>query len=353
ASQMAVKVTATDPDGLSAAQRVSVTVTDGATSLTTSNNEDLYPRWSPDGAEIAFTSYEELFSSRSFLRVAKADGGGVRSLATPGFRDPAWSPDGTKIAATLNDTIYVLNAADFTGGTRLVAGRSPQWSPDGTQIAGSRPGSIFFFNVDLSTGGASFTSGGATTGSPQWSPDGTKIAVTFNDIIWVLNVGGSGGTRLVSGRSPQWSPDGTQIAFERISTSEGRVTSANVFVMDADGSGVTQLTPASDLDRLGGWSPDGARIVFTSLRYGDNGSANERGIFVMNADGSGVTRLTTDSPRGLEWSPVGTKIAFSADRDDDDDYQIYIMEVPATGSSADLPGDAPERPAFEVTPPRR
>ena len=53
--------------------------------------------------------------------------------------------------------------------------------------------------------------------------------------------------------------------------------------MNADGSGVTRLTNNSVSDRYPKWSPDGRRIAFTSNRDGDHE------IYVMNADGSGVT----------------------------------------------------------------
>ncbi|MXX77642.1 MAG: hypothetical protein F4Z33_01345, partial [Gemmatimonadales bacterium] len=70
-------------------------------------------------------------------------------------------------------------------------------------------------------------------------------------------------------------------------------------------------------------SPDGARIAVSSPLHGDYE------IYVMNADGSGVTRLTEHSAfDGLPaWSPDGTRIAFTSDRDGND--EIYVLYVPA------------------------
>ena len=88
---------------------------------------------------------------------------------------------------------------------------------------------------------------------------------------------------------------------------------------------VTQLTftRSADYDGLPAWSPDGARIAFTS----DRGSESDNEIWVMNADGSDATALTqTDddiedwSPH---WSPDGSAIAFSSDREDND--EVYVM----------------------------
>ncbi len=70
--------------------------------------------------------------------------------------------------------------------------------------------------------------------------------------------------------------------------------------MDADGSGLTTLTDNPANDSFPAWSPDGSRIAFTSDR---DGNAE---VYVMNADGSDLTRLTNnpaedDAPA---WSPV-------------------------------------------------
>ena len=73
-----------------------------------------------------------------------------------------------------------------------------------------------------------------------------------------------------------------------------------IYVMNADGSGQTNLTNNSALDGGPSWSPDGSRIAFVSARDGNPE------IYVMNADGSGLTRLT-DNPAldiGPVWSPA-------------------------------------------------
>ena len=73
------------------------------------------------------------------------------------------------------------------------------------------------------------------------------------------------------------SRSGKQIAF-----SSERDGDHEVFVMNADGTGVTQLTDHDGEDGYAVWSPDGNKIAFSSDRYGDNE------IFVMNADGTDV-----------------------------------------------------------------
>ena len=95
-----------------------------------------------------------------------------------------------------------------------------------------------------------------------------------------------------------------------------------IYVMNADGSNQTRLTfdPANDF--YARWSPDGKRIAFFSQRA-------PGGIFVMQANGSGVTPLVTgDEP---DWSPDGKQIAFV--------YGAGIYVAGADGSGATLIAD--------------
>src|SRR6185295_7164194 len=88
------------------------------------------------------------------------------------------------------------------------------------------------------------------------------------------------------GRGAAWSrPDGKRILF---TSDRGGTGEQNIYVMNADGTGVTQLTPTDGFNDVGSsWSPDATQIVFESNRAGDEQ------IFLMNADGSGITQLTS------------------------------------------------------------
>jgi TolB protein len=103
-----------------------------------------------------------------------------------------------------------------------------------------------------------------------------------------------------------YSPDGTRIAF--MNNYDGDY---EICVMNADGTGVKQLTKNSAVDAYPSWSPDGTQIAFTSNRDGDFD------IYVMNADGSDQTNITSDDPSSDEfprWSPDGRFIAIETDR---------------------------------------
>ena len=134
---------------------------------------------------------------------------------------------------------------------------------------------------------------------------------------------------------PAQSPDGTRIAF-----SSRRDLNSEVYVMDADGGAPQNLTFHEAWDEGPAWSPDGQRIAFVSDRNGDveefGGLRFNTDIFVMNADGSGVEQVTSDplsrSADQPAWSPDGSSIAFARGGG------ISILEL-ASGEAQELTDD--------------
>ena len=276
--------------------------------------------WSPDGREIAFTTWGERHQQSS-IHVTKADGSGRQELTSGFGNGPAWSPDGRKIAFVNGRDgagIFVMNA-DGSERRRLTrAGvylpAKLAWSPNGQKIAFTvalTSGSdgnleIYVVNAD-GTGQRRLTRSAVADRNPVWSPDGRRIAFESNWQLWVMNADGSGQRRLTRNGAhsfdPAWSPDGQRIVFER-----GRRQSDShwvgawgyeVYVMNADGSRQQRLTRGGSQPR---WSPDGRQIAFVSKRQG--GYAD---IYVMNADGSGQRNLTRSTGRRESqpvWSPA-------------------------------------------------
>jgi dipeptidyl aminopeptidase/acylaminoacyl peptidase len=126
-----------------------------------------------------------------------------------------------------------------------------------------------------------------------------------------------------------WSPDGRRIAF----MSQAEDPAGDIFVARVDGTRLVEvqnLTPRNSSDpfpqpdRTPAWSPDGARIAFTTYRAG--GAA----IWVMNTDGTGARAVTSPGAYGdfePSWSPNGDSIAFQRS----DAVTVRVGTVASTG----------------------
>lgn len=171
-------------------------------------------------------------------------------------------------------------------------------------------------------------SGHSQIETPIWASDGSRLAFASTSggasSIFVVNRDGTGLRRLAAGRSPAWSPDGTRIAFA--ATERGN---EDIFVLGLDTSTRRRVTTHPSPDFSPQWAPDGARIAFASSR-GDSSrlAGREYGseIYVMDADGSGVRALTGRNACGLfhdgegklnslgaaAWTPDGRRLLFRA-----------------------------------------
>ena len=352
------------------------------------------PAWAPDGRRLVFVSYE---STGASIVTMPPTGGDVRRLHSAPYsgsvpQAPKWSPDGAHIAFEQGDSVLVM-AADGSGLTllaRVLDVHSLAWSPDGRWLAGVRGNSAFaysgggFGNLAASTvfvmpaaGGTPVMVSDSTTLnlSPAWLPDGKALLYLSSGgggrDVYLQRIGRGGRadgapTRVTTGLDAHTfalSPDGKRLAYSKYTRdlniwmvllpatgsvnahSAVPITRGNqatevlrlspdgkwllydsdlngngdLFIVASDGGTPRQLTddPADDLSA--NWSPDGSQIAFHSFRTGN------RDIFTMNADGTGLAQVTTDTlgDRYATWGPDNNTLAYSRG----DGRSLELMEI--------------------------
>lgn len=168
--------------------------------------------------------------------------------------------------------------------------------------------------------------------------------------LFMINPDGSGERRLTDDPSafdsqPAWSPDGSRIVFAKGGEIAER---SGLFVMEADGSGVTLLVEDETGADSPAWSPDGTSIAFDSGRGHEETGTGSRDIFIVDAGGHGSpVRVTMDPAMEVQpaWSPDSSQIAFA--RYEGDTTDLYVLDVAGGATRQLTDGDAADfRPAW-------
>ena len=225
--------------------------------------------WSPDGSRIVFTRHWDAGgpNEKLVLYTVNADGTRLRALPRPGHLvvEPTWFPSGRRILflEITSSRLKVINA----DGTGLRSAGVPGRGGDSVCVFADGKRAAFL--------------------RPKASSDEVRA-------IFVAGLFGKGLKRITpwGGYADKidCSPDGRRIVFSKPEFGEPGGISSNVYTVRTDGSELTQLTHESGGSVNAGadaWSPDGTRIAFTSNRTGTYQ------IYTMNADGTGVTQVTS------------------------------------------------------------
>jgi len=142
---------------------------------------------------------------------------------------------------------------------------------------------------------------------PSWSPDRTKIVYSrrIADVLTLMITKTDGSWNVTHGPGyfARWSPDGSKIVFQR----DFPGAPPQVFVMNADGTGVQQMTNHQYGAYVPNWSQDGSKILYTAAPAGGSGGQGE--IWVMNANGANPHQVTDCSSKGWkctsgDWHPT-------------------------------------------------
>ncbi|MCS7191939.1 MAG: hypothetical protein NZ937_03010 [Armatimonadetes bacterium] len=168
------------------------------------------------------------------------------------------------------------------------------------------------------------------------SPDGSKIAFSALGDIYIMNLDGSQVIQLTKSSYweglPSFSYDGRYIVYVRKSKIESK--GSQICVIKADGSSFKQVTQYRFMDTFPSFSPDGSKIVFVRAHwyrpYSMGGYRwDDFDVYVVSADGSNERRLTKEGFYAISpprFSPDGQKIVFSAETDQIDHHEIFLLE---------------------------
>jgi Tol biopolymer transport system component len=217
------------------------------TLFTSTNGLAAHPAWLPDQSSYVYASTSP--GDWSLVRaLTAAPNAAVNVIATgeiaPSASWPTVSPDGKRVAFSADvrgTTTIAVVGLDGSRFTLLGEGQSPAWSPGGEALAFARRVGAYLqlFTVDPTTGTGlvQLTSGDFDHNSPAWSPDGKYLVFSSN----------AGWNKFTDG-SPK-----------RIS---------NLYIINRDGTGLTQATEGNSLNADPNWGRDGW-IYFASNQSGN------------------------------------------------------------------------------------
>lgn len=291
--------------------------------------------WSPDGSFIAFA--DRLAPTHDVI-LLDLDAGATRNLGPSYYSAIEWSPDGRTLLVgvsggapkpTVDQFIETVDVA--TGERkRLTEGIYGEWSPDGTRIAFSGPQCERRFDwrvLDTATGEIADVLPDYPNATVFISPDWKHIAY-FKELppsdtpdagtpLYAADFDGSNERMLPTGPLryawPSWSPDGKWVTYSADVVVGGLVNS-RPFLVASDGS--APPVPLADQGYVYGWSPDSSMLVV---------NGNEGLTLYRVADGERTTVL--DRPAGVQWSPDGSRLVFTASVPAGNRANLYVYDV--------------------------
>jgi len=242
---------------------------DGAELLRLTANRvlNLCPSWSPDGSQIAFTSYRE--HEQGLFLLDTGTGQVKQIISQSGLNFGAdWHPEGRELLVSLsrggNPEIYRIRPDGRTI-KRLTVSKaieiSPSWAPGGRDLVftSDRTGSPQLYIIDSDGAGRRrLTFEGRYNDSAVWSPRGDKIAYATREenITQIVVMKSTGEERRIvtDGRwrnceDPSWAPDGRHLVF-----ASDRSGVFKLYIYDDEEGSFRQLTFGDDPDISPAWS---------------------------------------------------------------------------------------------------
>ena len=281
--------------------------------ITTSEQSEEHPRWSPDGKWLAFLSDRD--DDKAQVYVMPTSGGEGQKLTNLKGRVSSfqWSHDSTRLLVVARDpdpdddddaasaASKTTDAEDRTPKPIVITRR--QFKMDGTGYLSDRRSHLWVFDL-ASKSAFQLTSGNFDDGNPDWSPDGRSVAFASNrttdpdankntDIFVIDAYPGAKPKAVVSSPgeddAPKFSPDGKSIAYLAGGDPKDMWYGSNhLAVVPAGGGESRALTAALDRNLLEPrWSPDGASLYFII----EEGGIQSLGKVAAGGGDGGIERI--------------------------------------------------------------
>lgn len=238
------------------------------------------PVFSADGSLFAYAVTLTNNSARD-LYFGRTSGGAVEAL-TRNFwvRQCTWAPDGSALAFVVGKaagtSLWSVNLADKELDL-LYRGfcMAPAYSPDGTMLALAVPELRSGFTIQLITlkthESKKLTLKSFDGEQILWAPDSKSLYFTSSrksePAVWKIQADGQGLTRLTPNGLPAWkpalSPDGRYLAFQAVAKDS---YGTDLYLCETNGSHLSRLTKSFPADVAPAFSPDGSRLAFQSDR---------------------------------------------------------------------------------------
>ncbi len=295
------------------------------------------PQISPDGRRVVYVrNFMDIMQDRqrSNLWIVNTDGSGHRPLTTGNENDssPRWSPDGSRLAyvsgADGSAQLYCRwmdsgQTAKLTNLTNAPAGLA--WSPDGKSIAFSmlvpeKPEP--FAELPPKPEGAQWAEPPKVIRKVLYRFDGQGYLKDGYHQIFVLSADGGTPRQLTSGQfhhhgPPAWTPDGKSLVFSANRTTEWeyRPRNSEIYELSIAGRGIKALTSRDGPDHSPVVSPDGKQIAYLGFEDRQQGFQSTK-LWVMNRDGSNNRAIAESLDRDVEspvWNAKGNGLFFQYD----------------------------------------
>lgn len=238
--------------------------------------------WAPTAKELAFTVFDP-WAGNNEIYIVDLSTGNVRTLIDQdGIEVQSWSPDGENIVYNLYREIWLIRADGSMAPELLGSGQVAAWSQNSKQMAifenvgtdslGAYVLKILDLETDVEKTMFSINVGDQEIFDLSWSPDNTRLAFSLppekpgsgnnKRNIYIYNLETkelSQFTLLDDNYLPTWSPNGKQIAYLHKPSSTG---SSSIVISQADDSCKVTVPDIDDVGDLA-WSPEGSYLAYT------------------------------------------------------------------------------------------